>query len=85
MYRSMTYRTHKKTLNLAMFLADNLEASRLRRGKLGKDPTVETGFLPDRCVWHLFLFLFPYSFLHPFPSYEAWAQLSSVVFRCLFV
>ncbi|KAL9330247.1 hypothetical protein ACSQ67_005250 [Phaseolus vulgaris] len=27
---------------------NNLEASMLRRGKLGKDPTVETGFLPDR-------------------------------------
>ncbi|KOM26850.1 hypothetical protein LR48_Vigan325s002200 [Vigna angularis] len=26
---------------------NNLEANRLRRGKLGKDPTVETGFLPD--------------------------------------
>ncbi|WVZ24636.1 hypothetical protein V8G54_003180 [Vigna mungo] len=39
--------THKKTFNHAMFLADNLEANRLRRGKLGKDPTVETGFLPD--------------------------------------
>jgi len=48
----MIYRTHKKRLNLAVFLADNLEANRLRRGKLGKDPTVETGFLPDRYVWH---------------------------------
>ncbi|RZC13961.1 Protein XAP5 CIRCADIAN TIMEKEEPER isoform B [Glycine soja] len=27
---------------------DNLEANRLRCGKLGKDPTVETSFLPDR-------------------------------------
>ncbi|KAL2614988.1 hypothetical protein AAZV13_08G038900 [Glycine max] len=27
--------------------ADNLEANRLRCGKLGKDPTVETSFLPD--------------------------------------
>ncbi|KHN16569.1 Protein XAP5 CIRCADIAN TIMEKEEPER [Glycine soja] len=26
---------------------DNLEANRLRCGKLGKDPTVETSFLPD--------------------------------------
>ena len=33
-----------------MLLADNLEANRLRCGKLGKDPTVETSFLPDRCV-----------------------------------
>ncbi|KAG4999249.1 hypothetical protein JHK87_020321 [Glycine soja] len=34
--------------NFAMLLADNLEANRLRCGKLGKDPTVETSFLPDR-------------------------------------
>lgn len=81
-YWSMIYRTHKKTLNHAMFLADNLEANRLRRGKLGKDPTVETGFLPDRYVWHLFFIMFPFYFLHPFPSYEAWTPLFNVVSPC---
>ncbi|KAL5174604.1 Protein XAP5 CIRCADIAN TIMEKEEPER [Glycine soja] len=39
---------HHSKENFVMLLADNLEANRLRCGKLGKDPTVETSFLPDR-------------------------------------
>ncbi|KAL5174603.1 Protein XAP5 CIRCADIAN TIMEKEEPER [Glycine soja] len=38
---------HHSKENFVMLLADNLEANRLRCGKLGKDPTVETSFLPD--------------------------------------
>ena len=42
----------------------NLE--RLRRGKLGKDPTVETSFLPDRCGISLPSFSLIVSCFHPF-------------------
>jgi len=44
-----------------MFSSESLEPKRLVSGKFGKDPTVETSFLPDRCN------VFPFPSTYHFP------------------
>lgn len=38
---------------LFILLADRIETKKFGCGKFGKDPTVETSFLPDRCDFSL--------------------------------